>query len=108
MITELSREDRVRLLRFVCSFAWADLKVQDQERQFLGALVKKLGLSRVEADMVDAWLLVPPRPEEVDPMEIPRQHREVFLRTVRELIEADEHIAQGEFEFFELFEQLIV
>ena len=48
MINELSREDRVRLLRFVCSFAWADLKVQDQERQFLGALVKKLVQPGVE------------------------------------------------------------
>jgi len=108
MITELSLEDRLRLLRFVCSFAWADLKVQDQERAFLGSLVKKLGLSQQEADQVDSWLMIPPRPEEVDPMEIPRDHREIFLRTIRELIEADEHIAQGELEFFDLFEQLLV
>ena len=33
----LSREDRLSLMRFVCSFAWADFEVQDQERTFIGS-----------------------------------------------------------------------
>lgn len=107
MITELSREDRVRLLRFVCSFAWADLQVQDEERTFLRGLIERLGLSDTEGDMVDAWLQVPPRPEEIDPTEIPAEHRQLFLDTVRDMIQADNEVAEGEFEIFELFEQLV-
>ena len=107
MITELSREDRVRLLRFVCSFAWADLEVQDEERSFLRDLIERLGLSDAEGDMVDAWLQVPPPPEEIDPTEIPAEHRQLFLDVVRDMIQADHQVAEGEFEIFELFEQLV-
>ena len=107
MITDLSREDRVRLLRFVCSCAWADLEVQDEERSFLRDLIERLGLSDAEGDMVDAWLQVPPPPEEIDPTEIPAEHRQLFLDVVRDMIQADHQVAEGEFEIFELFEQLV-
>ena len=36
MPKSLTREDRLRLMKFVCSFAWADLEIQDEERQRLG------------------------------------------------------------------------
>jgi len=34
-LQELSNEDRLRLMRFVCSFAWADLHVHEKEKTFL-------------------------------------------------------------------------
>lgn len=68
---ELDREDRLRLMKFVCSFAWADLEVKDAERKLVKKLVSRLGLDAAEVAQVDGWLEVPPRPEEVDPSDIP-------------------------------------
>ena len=41
---KLPREDRLRLMRFVCSFAWADLEVKKTERALVSKMAKKLGL----------------------------------------------------------------
>ena len=108
MLDELSREDRLRLVKFVCSFAWADLEVQDEERNFVHGLLGKLELEDEDTALVNEWLKVPPPPEEVDPANIPRQHRELFLKTMRELIAADDHIDPDESENLKLLEQLLV
>jgi tellurite resistance protein len=79
----------MRLMRFVCSFAWADLRVQDEERLFVRDMITRLQLDPDEIAQVEAWLEVPPPAEEVDPSEIPRAHRRLFLDTVRQLAEAD-------------------
>jgi uncharacterized tellurite resistance protein B-like protein len=89
MLSTLNRDERMRLMRFVCSFAWADLDVQDEERAFVGQMIARLRLEPDEIAQVEAWLEVPPPAEEVDPAEIPREHRRLFLDTVRELAEAD-------------------
>ena len=39
MLDALDREDRLQLMRFVCSFAWADLEVTAREREFRRALL---------------------------------------------------------------------
>jgi uncharacterized tellurite resistance protein B-like protein len=107
MPASLSREDRLRLMKFVCSFAWADLEVQDEERAFVTKMIAYLEL---EADrkQIEGWLRHPPRPEEVDPTDVPREHRELFLDAVRRLVAADERIDPKEAETLALFEQLLV
>lgn len=104
---QLSKEDRLQLMKFVCSFAWADLRVQSSERHVVGKLVKKLKLGTDEKKQVDEWLKVPPPAEEVDPNNVPRAHRELFLETVRELIASDGDIDPAEAENYALFEQLM-
>ncbi|MBW2529160.1 MAG: TerB family tellurite resistance protein [Deltaproteobacteria bacterium] len=94
-------------MRFVCSFAWADLEVQDEERHFVCRLMKKLELDDNEQEQVQQWLKLPPRPEEVDPAEIPSDQREVFLATVRDLVAADNVLTPDERENLDLFEQLL-
>ena len=89
MLNELSGAERITLMKFVCSFAWADLHVQDEERSFVAKLVRKLELSPDEQQQVEAWLVVPPAADEVDPTRVPRAHRELFLKTLRELVAAD-------------------
>ncbi len=106
-LSELSKEDRLRLVKFVCSFAWADLQIADSERSFVHKLVRKLKLDPDEKRQVDEWLDMPPRAEELDPSEIPREHRALFLTTAREMIEADGEVAEEELENFALFEQLL-
>ncbi len=106
-LSELSKEDRLRLVKFVCSFAWADLEVADTERHFVHRLVRKLKLDPEERRQVEEWLDVPPRPEELDPSEIPREHRATFIAAAREMIQADGAVAEEELENLALFEQLL-
>jgi hypothetical protein len=106
-LKNLSKEDRLRLMRFVCSFAWADLHVHQKERDFVHKLVKRMHLSPAEAKQVEGWLKVPPRPEEVDPADVPHAHRELFLDAARSMIAADGEIHPEERISFELLEQLL-
>ena len=83
MLDQLDRDQRMKLLRFVCSFAWADLEVRPSERAFVSRLVDRLGLSGREAREVRAWLDAPPDEDELDPHQIPVEHREIFIETVK-------------------------
>lgn len=107
MPVSLPREDRLRLMKFVCSFAWADLEIQQEERDFVAKMIDRLGLEDDRA-LIERWLLHPPAPEEVDPTRVPREHRELFLEAVRALVRADERIDPKEAETLALFEQLLV
>jgi uncharacterized tellurite resistance protein B-like protein len=104
---KLQRADRMRLMKFVCSFVWADLQVKDSERAFVKKMVQKLHLDPAEAKEVDAWLDVPPAPDEVDPTEIPSAHRKLFVDTMKQVIAVDGEIDPEEKENLELFEQLV-
>jgi uncharacterized membrane protein YebE (DUF533 family) len=106
-LSTLSPKDRLRLIRFVCSFVWADLEVHERERAFVHKLVKRLRLDPEEAQQVEQWLEVPPKPEEVDPQRIPPEHRKLFLQTVKQVIAADGRVDEGERESLEIFEQLL-
>ncbi len=107
MLTELSKEDRLLLLKFVCAFAWADLEIKDEERAFVHRLVKKLELDADEAEQVEGWLDVAPSPEEVDPAKVPRAHRQVFIDAARAMIYSDGQVDPDERENFELLRQLL-
>lgn len=103
----LSRDDRLRLMKFICSFAWADLEIQDAERVFVQKLIRELELNDEEKKQVEGWLEVPPPAEELDPAEIPREHRQLFLDTARAMIVADGKIDPDEAENFALLEALM-
>lgn len=104
---KLSPKERLRLMKFVCSFVWADLEVKDSEKKFVARIAKKLHLTDEEKAQVNQWLKVPPRPEEVDPTQIPKEHRQMFLDTIRDVITADGEVAADEWENLALFEQLL-
>jgi hypothetical protein len=104
---KLSRQDRLHLMKFVCSFAWADLEIKSSERKFVEKMMKKLRLDDAEKAQVQQWLELPPRAEEVDPTRIPVAHRQMFLDTIRDTITADGEVAQDEWENLALFEQLL-
>jgi uncharacterized tellurite resistance protein B-like protein len=89
MFAELSRDDRLLLLRFVCAFAWTDLEVRESERRFVRRLVQRLELDADDARQVEEWLSIAPSPQSVDPSRVPEAHRRVFIDAVRALIYAD-------------------
>lgn len=106
-LTDLSPEDRLRLVRFVCSFAWADLEIAESERTFVHKIVGQLGLDEEERAEVEYLLKVPPAPEDIDPTDIPREHRQLFLNTILQMMGADGVVDEREVENFTLFEQLL-
>ena len=107
MPSKLDREDRLRLMKFVCSFAWADLEIRDEERAFVKRLMKRLELTPSEKKEVEGWLEVPPPAEEVDPAEVPREHRQLFVDTARAMIASDGVIVENERESLALLELLL-
>ena len=108
MLDDLSQPERLDLVRFVCSFAWADLRIKDVEREYVARLVRRLKFTDSELAKVDEWLKLPPLPEEVDPAIIPRQHREIFLDAVKGLVAADLDISDEERESVQLLEELLL
>jgi len=107
MLEGLDKTERLRLMKFVCSFAWADLEIRSQEREFVASLIQRLSLSADEARQVEGWLKLPPRPESVDPTEIPAEHRRLFVEEIRGVIESDGDVAEEERENLDLLEQLL-
>lgn len=107
MLESLAREDRLQLMKFVCSFAWADLEVQSAEKDFVKRLVDKLKLGEDEREQVRQWLEVPPPAEELDPADIPRAHRKIFYDAIRALVLSDGKVNKTEVENLALFEMLL-
>ncbi len=105
--SDLEGEDRLRLLRFVCSFAWADLHVEEAERGFVHRLIEQLELGEDEKEAVEEWLRIPPPPEDVDPTDIPPEHRQLFLDYALKVVGADGHLSEQELETLRLFESLL-
>jgi hypothetical protein len=105
-LARLSPAERLQLLRFVASFAWCDLAVSAGERAYVHRLVSRLRLPLEEARQVEKWLKSPPREDEVDPTDIPHEHRRVFLDVVREMVESDGGVSAEEKESLALLEQL--
>ena len=103
----LSPTDRMRLMKFVCSFAWADLEIHPRERDFVERMIERLDLDESEHARVRDWLSVPPAPETIDPTQIPPEHRRVFVRSIKDVIVADGEIAPEESENLALLEDLL-
>lgn len=91
-------------MKFVCSFAWADLSVHPAERTFVARLLEMLDLGEEGTAQVERWLQVPPA---VDPTAIPTEHRAVFLRAIDGVISADGEVAPEERESFDLLKDLL-
>jgi len=105
-LARLGRDDRLRLLRFVIAFAWADLAVSAGEIAYVHRLVSRMKLAPDEAAKVEKWLKSPPMPEEVDPTDIPQKHRRLIIDAVREMATSDGELTPDEKESLELLERL--
>lgn len=106
-VQDLDKESRLRLVRFVCSFAWADLEVQEAERSLVTRMLEQLGLDGEEQATAEQWLKLPPEPEDVDPTDIPVEHRQIFLSTILQLVGADGVVDPNEMETLAIFEKLL-
>ncbi len=104
---KLDAEARMNLMKFVCSFAWTDLKVTQSERDFVMRIVGRLGLDDAETAPVKAWLKVPPPIDEIDPTSIPIAHRQLFLNAAELTARADGRVVPAERDQIALFRELL-
>ena len=104
----LTRDDRLRLVKFVCSFAWADLEIRPEERTFVDHIVRSLELNDEDQSKVEGWMAIPPSPESIDPTRIPLAHRKLFLDSIEGVIASDGEIAPEESENLALLRDLLV
>jgi uncharacterized tellurite resistance protein B-like protein len=107
VLQDLDNHERMQLMKFVCSFAWADLEVHPHERDFVARIVKRLDLRVDERRQVDRWLELPPAPDEVDPTLVPIGHRKTFVDTIVGIIESDGVVSDEERDSLALFEHLL-
>ena len=107
-IDQLNRKDRLRLVKFVCSFAWADLEIHPEERAFVDHIVRSLQLNDEDQLKVEGWMEVPPSPESVDPTQIPLAQRKLFLDSIEGVITSDGRVAPEERENLALLRNLLV
>jgi uncharacterized tellurite resistance protein B-like protein len=107
VLDQLDRRERLSLMKFVCSFAWADLEVRPEERAFVSRMMERLGLDAEDAQQVRGWLEVPPAPDSIDPTQIPMAHRQLFLDAVEGVIRSDGEVAREERENLELLRELL-
>ena len=94
-------------MKFVCAVAWSDLEVSGEERLFVADCIRGLDLTPEERAIVWKWLEVPPPPEEVDPTEIPPEHRQAFIEALGRVVAADQAITPEERETLILLCQLV-
>ena len=106
-LRELTREERLLLMRFVCSFAWMDLEIRQEERELVARLIRRLQLDDQEKECVSRWLESPPPPDSVDPGLVPREHRMTFLRAVESTVSVDGEVTPEEREALVVFARLI-
>ncbi len=89
MLSGLDRNERLLLLRFVCAYAWTDLEIKAGERKFVERLATRMDLSDDDRKEVEQWLHVAPAPSDVDPKQVPTEHRRTFFEAVRAVMYAD-------------------
>ncbi len=106
-LNELTREERLLLMSFVCSFAWADLEVKPEERALVARMIRRLQLDDEEKRQVLEWLDSPPPAGTVDPKLVPKAHRMKFLRAVESTVTVDGEVSPEERESLVLFAKLI-
>lgn len=106
-LQELTRDERLLLMRFVCSFAWIDLEVKPQERELVAGMIRRLQLDSEEKEQVLQWLESPPPPDFVDPGLVPREHRMTFLRAIESTVTVDGEVSPEERDTLIVFAQLI-
>lgn len=107
MMHQLPNEDKLRLLRFLSCFAWADLDIDQGERDLLQRFIERMDLSPEDAAEAAGWLDHPPREDDLDPSSIPDDQRKLFLDAVLEMVGADGVVDRMEAESFVLFEALM-
>lgn len=100
---DLTETERVELMRFLCSFAWADGEVQPEEKTVLERVLGGLGLGAEARAEVEPWLATAPDVEGRELKAIDEQKRAAFIDRAYEVAAADGEIAAEELKHLKMF-----
>ena len=104
---ELTTDEKLRVMRFICAFAWADLEIQSDEVKLIHQIMNALDLDKIHYPTVLGWLKRPPRAEDVDPLSIPDNLKEIILDAATGVILADGELQDSEMEMLELLQNIL-
>ncbi|MEC8379189.1 MAG: hypothetical protein VXZ96_02635 [Myxococcota bacterium] len=107
MNTSLNSDEKLQIMRFICAFAWADLKVVSAEKHFIEQFSIVLELSENEKNSVKSWIKHPPRPEEIDPFSISPHLKETIIAAAKAISMVDGDFDSKEAELLNLLSNLI-
>ncbi|PIE16482.1 MAG: hypothetical protein CSA66_07300 [Proteobacteria bacterium] len=85
--------------------AWSDMDLAEAERD--SVLTLALDLAHDEADVALAKRWLRQGPPDLDPYDIPREHRQLFLDTFVRVVQADGRIDPEESEALRLIRELV-
>lgn len=104
---ELDQEQKLLLMGFCCSFAWADMELHPSERAAILKLVDRLHIDERGKAKVQQWLKSPPPPDDLDPYAIPKEARADFLAECEAIIRADGVVHPEETETMSLLTRVL-
>jgi len=100
---DLTEAERIELMRFMCSFAWADGEVQAGERVVLERVLNSLNLNPDDRAKAETWLSEAPDMTAFDFAAIPAKTRGVFVDHAFEVASADGGLAVEEMRHLKMF-----
>lgn len=100
---DLTESERLELMRFLCSFAWADGVVQPQEKTVLERILGSLELSAEAHAEAEGWLTAAPSVQGRALRSIDEKKRATFIDGAYEVAAADGEIAADELEHLKMF-----
>lgn len=104
-LEDLSMRDRRTLVHAACVAAWSDLEIQREERTIILDLCLKLALPQADLIRAQAWLDSPP--PILDPNRIPREHADVFISALEDVVQSDGRLDPAESETLTLIRELL-
>lgn len=103
---QLSADERVELLRFLCWFAYADLSLDPREYDLIDSFAGTMRLNGEQREQVQGWLEDPPDLSLEDVKNVPAEKRELYLDALMLLGNADRNIHSMESKLFERISEI--
>ena len=107
MDSTLTSEEKLQIMRFVCAFAWADLKVVAAEKKLIERFSNILSLTESEKQSVASWVAHPPRPEEIDPYQISDHLKETIITAAQAVSIVDGDFDPKEADLLDLLKSIL-
>ena len=107
MKENFTSEEKMQIMRFICTFAWADLKVVPSEKLMIERFCNTLQLDENQRKEVNSWTKRPIHPEDIDPFSIPDHLKKYILSAAKAISIVDGDFDEKEAELLELLQNLL-
>ena len=105
-MTDLLADEKLQIMRFVCAFAWADLKIHEAERSLINRFMDALEVNEAGRQAIEDMMKRPPRPEDIDPYDLAPELRETVIQAAEAMTVTDGEISPREKELMSLLRDL--